>query len=439
MDQADKIENFKEIGARKIIREIPIFKSNSSNVLQFYRFPGIAKQLKPIEVKYKPTSKLTEIKFQFPPKCASALKLKNLNSENLAFRAFPADCKTYYFAKIENQIIKNEDNSEIQIQKMVLYKIQNIYLFQPFHFYYPVENTSTKLKKAESREEFEHRMKSINFKLKNVALEEYRVLQVEEGIFIPKIKQLTSDQSNDQQTNTNSNGKINFKDIEDTVKRTRIVNMKPLVEIFKNEDAVKSTLFKMTERLGGRFVLKNSYYERNIHELRKNMLDLFKNSENSTLKPENLKFLKKEIWLINEISDLVGGKYVLKGFKESFEFDSESLRKANLSLIKDLLKINRILNSSQISAQLSINEDIVCDLMQNNDCFYHLSNNSYALNDESYILNEMYGLLLNKKSFELSELTSKIKVKYEESYLLDEIKRYCTVRAGKFYLKIIKD
>lgn len=410
---------------KEIVKEYPIVKLNCSNILQLYRFPSASKTFKPVEVKFKPTSKLTEVKIAFPTKCASALKLKNLNSENVAYRAFPSECKSHYYARIENDTV-------------VLYTIQNTFLFQPYHFYYPFDYTPAKLKKAESREEFEHRMRSINFKLKNVEMEGFRVLGFELGEFDPKNRAVAVQDLPDL-LKYSEISKLEFKEIEETIKRTRIVNMHPLSESFKNEDAIKSSLFKMTERLEGRFVLKNSFYERNVHEIRTKLLDLFRSKE--TVKPEDVQFLKKEKWLIDEIATFKDGFYELKGFRESFDFDGASIKAANLSLVKDLLRTHKILSATQISNILSLNEDMVCELLDDTNDFFHLSNNSFALNDESYILNNMYGLLVDKKSFEMSELTEKLEqrnIEYNETQVLEEIRKFCIVRAGKFYLKIVK-
>ena len=411
---------------KEIVKELPIIRTDCSNILNLYRFPNSSKGFNPLEVKYKPTSHFTELKIAFPTRCASALKLKNLNTENLSYRAFPAEGKSHFYARIE-------DN------KVVLYRIQNTFLFQSYHHYYPFDYTPSKLKKAESREEFEHRMRSINFKLKNIELENFRVLGFEQGEFIPKNSSVIKIDSNAFKKNIKSIN-ANFKELEETIKRTRIVNIKPLVDAFKDESAVKSTLFKMTERIEGRFILKNSFYERNLHDMRTKLLDLFKSKE--FVVPSDVLFLKNEKWMLDEISQLDNGYYVLKGYRESYEFDSASIKAANLSSVHNLLKIHKILTIPQISNLLSLNEDVVYEMLQNSSDFFHLSNNSIALNDDSYILNSMFSLLVDKKSFEMNELKEKLtinNIRYEESELLDEIKKFCLYRAGRYYLKVHKD
>lgn len=411
---------------KEIVKEYPLIRTTCSNNLNLYRFSGASKSFNFIELKYKPTSHLTELKMPFPNKCASALKLKNLNTETISFRAFPSEGKSLFFGRIEDD-------------KIFLYSIQNTFLFQPYHFYFPFDYTPSKLKKAESREEFEHRMKSINFKLKNVELENFRILAFEQSEFIPKNRTILP-QGRNLIIENSLKPKINFSELEETIKRTRIVNLSPLIEFFGNEGAIKSTLFKMTERLEGRFVLKTSFYERNLHDMRMKLLDLFRCKE--TVLPSDVKFLKNEKWLLDELASLVNGKYALKGFKESFEFDSESIKAANISSIKELLKQHRILSVPQMGNYLSLNEDIIHEILQNNPDFIHLSNNSFALNDESYILTSMFTLLTDKKSFDiidLKESLTKNNIRYDESELQNEIKKYCLYRSGRFYLKSHKE
>lgn len=415
-------ENFnremKEI-LKEISKEFPISKLECSNILSLYRFPVQIKPMTLTEAKIKPASKYTEVSVSLPNKNASALKEKTLNIDSLAYRAHPTAPSNLFYAKIEDG-------------RLILARLQNVYLFQPFHFYYQYDYTPSKLKKAESREEYEHRMRSINYKLKSIDLEESKVLKFEESNFTPKI----NPNSVEKQAVISQSIAVNLKKLEETIKRTRIVNMSVLVGIFKNENTVKSTLFKMTDQLCGRFILKNSFYEKNLHNLRNQMVDIFRENQKVGLK--DLMFLGDERWMAEELADVVDGFYHLKGKKEYVEFDNNSIRAANLSSIRDILRNQRLMTTAQISDKLSVDENIVSELMTVENGFLHLSNNSYSLDDHSDVLSEMFRLFVDKKSFELHELTAKLDqndIKYDEMELVGEIKKYCMQRAGKFYLK----
>lgn len=455
---ADKIKN------KEIVKEFPINLINCSNSLQFYRFPISIKNLNITELRIKPISKFVEIFTKLPTKNVSALKTKMLNSEKLAFRAFPTESPNCFLAKFEND-------------RLFLYKIQNIYLFQPFHFYYSFDYSTTKLKKAESREEYEHRMKSINYKLKNVDLEEFNIKSFEDVPFIPKVisdipdnlsfknkndindindtsnnKDVINKDTNnttniinkDTNNTTNNNNYTNInainKKIENVIKRTRIVNLKTLIEMFQKENAVKTILFKMADQISGRFILKNKFYEKSLHEKRNTIFKLFLN--NDSVKVSDFSFLREERWLIDELADIKNGKYYLKGFYEYVNFDNNSIKMANLLLIREILIENRILSISQISTKLGIDEDLVLDILSEQKDFHHLSNNSYSLRDESFILNDMFEILTFKKSFEITELIQKLESKninFDIEELTNEIKKYCNLRSNRYYLKVPKD
>lgn len=407
---------------REVVKEYSIVREKCSNALQLYRFPISIKHMTIAEVRQKPVSRFVEVKIELPSKNVSALRVKMLGSEGLAYRSFPVASPNFYFAKFDGE-------------KLFIYEIQNIYMFQPFHFYCPFDYSSTKLKKAESREEFEHRMRSINYKLKNVDLEEFSVLPFEESQFSPKLFSIPAA----EKAPTSKGQQHDFKKIEETIKRTKIVNLRALVQIFSDENATKTILFKMTDQVCGRFILKNRFYEKSLHELRSRLIQLFK--ENKTISTKDVGFLGEEKWVVDEIAEVKDGIYHLKGFKEIVEFDSNSIRMAKVISLNELLRAHRVLSSSQIASRLSIDEDYAIELISNNN-FFHLANSAYALNDDGYILNDMFAIFVDKKSFELSELTQRLEekgIEFENHALVEEIKKYCTMRAGKFYLKPIKE
>lgn len=403
---------------KQIVKEYPITKVAFSNALQLYRLPISTKSMNIAEVRQKPVSKLVELKVSLPPKNTSILKIKTLNIENLAYRAFPSNIPQLYWASLEDG-------------KIFLYSIQNIYLFQPFHFYSSFEYLSIKLKKAESREELEHRMRSINYRLKNVELEEFQVLLVENSRLFPKLlKDLPMAPLPPIEK------PVNLTKLEETIKRTKIVNFDRLLQLFPEENIVKSALFRMTDMLNGRFILKNQFYERSLHEIRNRLVQLF--GENESIEAKNTIFLGEERWMLDELAYFENKVYRLKGHKEVVEFTSSSIKMATLSLIRDLFIQSRILTSSQIGSTLSINENFVLELLSDGDMFFHLANDAYALNDDNYILNEMFRMLVDQKSFELFELTMKLEEKnvvYDIQALVLEIKKYCSVRSGRYYLK----
>jgi len=405
---------------KKIVKEYPMTRVKSTVPIQFYRFPVPLKGLKITSVKLKPISKFVEISLMLPHKNVSALKAKALNTDSFAFRAFPVATHNLSYVSIDGDTA-------------TVHEIQNVYLFQPFHFYYPFDYTFTRHKKAESREEFERRLQSINYRLKSVDLEEFTLLPVEAGQLSPVTKVSAS-------AAVKKDNPVNFKKIEEIVRRARIVNLAPLVDIFHNENAVRSVLYRMTDQLCGRFVLKNKFYEGLLHGIRSQMLGLFRS--NMTVRASDLDFLGDEIGLAAEISDMCDGAYVLRGFRENIEFDDTTARMANMQSIRMLLRETPLLSASQIASKLSIDEDVISELISGNVEFFHLSNNTFAVNDPDQPLSWVFSMLVDRKSFVLSELLEKLQsnnIEMDETVLVDEIKKYCTLRSERFYLRTAKE
>jgi len=431
-------ENCKEIA-----QEYSIVRSSDSNVISLYRFPNSIKNFRPSEVRYKPISKHTEIKASFPPKNTSALKTKMLNASAITYTANPVELKSHYYTKVEGN-------------KIVLYKVQNSYIFQPLHEYHPFEYQASKTKKAESREEFEHRMRNINFKLKKVDEEDFKTMSFSDSACIKSHsnqddsvvdettkrevgnkEDKTIEDQNDKTDELNKEMQSStLKRIEKTVHNSRICNFSDLLKIYSDAKLLKSVLFRMTQVVAGRCILKNSYYERSLHGMRSQLMKLFEESD--VIEKKETEFLKGEEWLVKEIATQEGHLFRLKGYREEIELSSAHAKEIYLSLIKDVFATSRIMSIAEIASKISLDEAQVSDLISKNPLFIHLSNNSYAINDESYWLNDLFLILKNKKSFELAEIEERLnekQIQYKIFDLQNEIKKYCTLRGSKYCVK----
>lgn len=420
---------------KEIAAEYPLELLFSNHPVALYRFNNLKKPFNPLEIKQKPLSGYTEVSFQLPQKNISALKIKTLNSQNLAFRAFPNHTTGYYYVQIKNN-------------KLYLTKISSIYLFEAVHQYYPVETHKLRLKKAESREELEHRKKSINYKLKLIEQEEFKKLDFDSGYTtdstIPESmnsnNQIDESRINDNGENkqTISNQTVNFKKLEEIIKNARIVNFKDLYDIFKNKDAIIGILYKMTVYVHGRFILKTSYYEKRLWDIRNTLISMFK--RNGEVKISETRFLGDEQWIAEEISNIVDKKYILKGFKESIAFDPELFQEDIKNQIKRLLRIEGMQQSRIIGEKLSIDEEIVSNILKQSD-FLHLINNCYVINDDHWFVCVLK-LFESRKSVELNEIEDLIRTKgfsKSSEEIVNELKQYCTHRITKYTIRNIKD
>lgn len=437
---------------KEVIAEYPLVLSQSPTPVTIYRFPTRQKDFCPVEIKLRPSSGYTEIKLPFPQKNMSALKLKLLNTNSLAFRSIPTHPASYYHATVESE-------------RIVLTQVQSLYLFEPMHQYYMVEMQSTALRKAESREELEHRKRSINYKLKNLENEEFVTMDYEDATKIEmrgnSVSGLKGRGSATPGTSTNatqpdglsktavaagqvkstSNGSktVCRNKIENVIKNARIVNASDLINIFGNKMAVNNVLFKMTDRIAGRFILKNAYYEKRLWEPRSTLLNLFRGCGETSI--SSTRFLGDESWLADEIADRVGTKYVLRGYKESTDFDASAIEDANRRHIRALFEKARMQSQAGISQQTAIDEEIIHRILCG-PSYLHLANNSYVLDDSSYWFNPVLKAFAARRSMELSvaqELLCQNEAVYNEEDLVAEMKVYCNQRGGKYFLKIMKE
>lgn len=435
---------------KEIVAEYPLVLAEGGPNTALYRFPS--KNFKPGEIRYKPLSGYTEIKMSFPQKNTSALRIKLLNSTHLVYRSIPSPSPNYYHVKVEDG-------------RIALAKIQSFYLFEPMHQYYPVSAHGPVLKKAESREELEHRKKSINYKLRNLDVEEARTMQYEDAsalfrnrILVPgqegacagsaaghSVGDLDAsrskhsvgdlDTSREKHPVLASDGKI-----EEVIRNARIANLSDLVAIFGDENAVRNALFKMTEKISGRFILKNIYYEKRLWEHRTDLLDLFRAS-GGEIPVSAARFLECEAWMVHEIAEQKDARYVLRGFRESTDFDVSAIESRYRQAIRRVLEAHRMLGIKEIGRQTSIDEEIIHRQITGPG-YLHLINNAYALDSDSYWFNAVLKAFTAQKSLDIAEIRSHLEpsgVQYDDKAVVQELKHYCNQRGGRYFLKIIKE
>lgn len=412
---------------KKIKFEFPIHLKDGE--LSLFRFPNKTHgEIQIKEVLFKPHSKFTVIKTEYPVKNTSALKMKSLNTSLMTYKALPTQVDSYYFAKFEES-------------GLILQKIKFSYIFYPVFDFYKFDYKSVAIKKAENREEYEHRMRNINYKLKNIEGEDFRKLFYETRASYPtfisddiknaRFTELTPFPSQEKLLDqlNNLTLKVEPKKIKQTILNSRICNLKDLVLIYPNKDLVLNTLLGMTDVVSGRCILKNSYYERSLHPIRSRILDLFRT--NTTLKPRDIDFASGEEWVVTELCDFKDGIYTLKGFYE----EELSLNTFTIHNIINILEKERVMSAKKISLILNVDVDLVVSTLSSNEksgLFVHLANNCYAIDDEDDWFNKFFHLAKNKKVFELKEIEDIIDRSKRE--IVEELKKYCIHKGNKYYL-----
>ncbi|KAI5149626.1 hypothetical protein ENBRE01_1726 [Enteropsectra breve] len=417
---------------KKIIAEFPIELEGDAKSHSLYRFQSMGKPFAPTEIKIKPTSGYTEIKINFPVRNSSVLKIKQLGATSMVYKALPTPVSNMYNARIENN-------------RILLSKINSVALFAPLFQYFPVASSGPRLKKAESREEFEHRKRSINYKLKCIDEEPFQVREYVENkehknnLVIPSENtEQCTEAIQKELMQMSIREKTDFLKLEQTIKNARIVNSDVLIGLFKNKDAVYSSLYKMTEAIGGRYILKSKFYERALWERREKLLSLFK--RNGTTEIKNTLFLGIEQWMADEIAAKEGQLYVLKGHKETINLDKDTIEQRNKNMVWHMLCDEKMLNVQEISDALQMDSEIIHGILNDTGEFHHLMNNSYALNNEAYWFNSVLLAFTNKKSMSLDEISAVLSEvnEYSEHAITEELGHYCVHRGGRFYLKVKK-
>lgn len=418
---------------KEIVGEYPLCRSEFPGSLSVLRFPVNLKRLVPSKFHYKRTSRLLEAFVPLPSSNISAIRSKSINSDHISYRAVPEELNNFYYAFQRDG-------------KIHLFPLNHLYLLEPHHFYYPVDKMKELTKRAESREELEHRRRSYIYKLRCMDAEEPAILSYENSTnqILFQSHSLEHSHEHPESRNSNSNTldskthrKLELhKKISQTVLKARIVNYSKLLEIYLDSTAVSSVLTKMTISVGGRFILKSQYYEKNIRELREKMIKLFIDYGN--VKEDKIRFLKDEKWIINEIANKEQGLYKLKGYRETTTFDAGLIRAKNLEVVKNVLERLGMANPTLIRDETGIDIDIIEEILSGGR-FHHLVNGCYVADDGS-VLADILKVFESKKMAEIAEIRNIIEEKGHADYngyeqIGNLLKKYCTKRGEKYYLK----
>lgn len=461
-------KNLVLLGMRKILAELPLQIDEESGNTQLLRIPQTNRNPPLLKIAFKPINGYMEVEVGLPNKNISAAKAGALNYSSMAYKAISAPAGNYFYPVVEDGSVH-------------LRRVSSIFIFSPLHRLSSAVSEKTVLKKAESREELEHRKRSINFKLKNMEDEEfinmrYEMLGKEQRPSVPDhIKTIINEGSQhgtrhppkrtmhsktltshavspnttahqvdvtfagtSQDTTERDTSFSQEIAIAEVIKQTRIVNFGILSRLCNNPMLVQNALYKMTDRIAGRFILKNSYYEKSLHGMRTRLLDLFGSSEETNV--QNTKFLGVEDWLIIELADQKDTRYVLKGFSEEVDFDIAAIESNNQRIITETLSAHMMLSVGDISKIAAIDQDIVSRIVGGPGYLY-LANNAYAIDNKAHWFNCILESYSRKKSYELFEIKETLGrngIEVDEAVLISEIKQYCNQRGQKYFLKLVK-
>ena len=412
-----------------MVAEIPVTFAEARGEHVLGKLPNIWKNMTFKEARYKPTSKYFEVDVAMPKTNVSALRAKQLSRQCATYKSLCSASHNYFFPVCS-------DN------RLSLQKVDYVALFSYKHNAPAEKEQEALFKKAESREELAHRKKNINFKLRTMEKEEFLVLETTQvankarinlSDFVPEE---TGRNARRPERSASEEGiAVSHYNLESKIKNARIVNIGVLKSMFRDEDAIKTALCKMTEQVAGRFILKNAYYERYMHSLRDRMLSLFR--PGGSVAADALGFIRDEFWLVEEIADVDGSVYVLKGYDEDPRFDVEEVEDANRKLVARQFRGCRMLSYEQICGGAGVDRDAVLSIVEGSG-FRRLANGAYVKDDRSYWFSPVLALFVEVRSREMAEVKDVLDKDYDDADIVAELKHYCTQRNGKYFLKNVK-
>ncbi|EQB60421.1 hypothetical protein NAPIS_ORF02025 [Vairimorpha apis BRL 01] len=259
-----------------------------------------------------------------------------------------------------------------------------------------VDKKEVSFRKIESREEIEHRKRNINFKIRNIENEEIVKNEVVKGKSESgcnyKICSSSNIINNKIFFNNNLSSKLQ-KNIENSIKNKVVVNFKDLIELYKNEEIVKSCLQKLTFYFQGRYILKNSFYDKNLQDIRNGIFkdlsdkgfveingfsqikkdgsikDNILNDTNTFINniTEDYKYCLNELCILKNTTT-----YVIKGYYESQIIDYKN------SELLGKLKQNLIFNLQDIRTFSGLEMDEIIKFINDNN-FIEMENNLFMV------------------------------------------------------------
>ncbi|KAF7682685.1 hypothetical protein TCON_2097 [Astathelohania contejeani] len=322
-----------------------------------------AQNTRVLKAQYKPTNKILRLESTLPTANISATKQLTMGNHaiRVAVGALPQTLQ--FIGRISHQD-----------KCVTFYEVERVYHFDTHFSYIEPRKTTEKrvgylYKRSESKEEMEHRRKNWNYLLKKAEQEEYKTMEYREG------SELSTMDIKSISENTNEpiidNDEIK-KDIRESIRRAKVVNIKELVHLFGNEDIVVRILQEMTIQIRGRFILKNLFYEKHLHSIRSALLDAFRESD--AISSDNPLCINK--FLVEELAIKEKGKYYLKGYDGGMVVEDivPDLKKK----VTQILGRYGICSSLRLANELGVDETELDPLLEGPGLI-RVSNGSYVL------------------------------------------------------------
>ncbi|KAG5859654.1 hypothetical protein KMI_05g08360 [Encephalitozoon hellem] len=287
----------------RVVAEYDIKLSTETESASLYRLPSTERNLRIGTVRYKPQFKYLEMEMKLPRMRQKAQKMEGKKPNVITYESYglrPSNTQWYGKVNHAKKIV-------------VLRRIECVYLFSPKFGSLEGEKGDREIegyqfRRAETREEKEHRRKNINFQIKKMNLEDFSTMEY-------KRREMSEDFDDAPRIPVAEDETRNIAQIRNSIVNAKVVNFSELTLLYRDQNAIKAALSRYTIFVQGRYVLSNTFYERDLHMIRDKVLELFRDKERVLCK-DVYALVGGEEFLIEEICKKDGKYFQLKGFNE---------------------------------------------------------------------------------------------------------------------------
>ncbi|ADM11490.1 uncharacterized protein Eint_050410 [Encephalitozoon intestinalis ATCC 50506] len=287
----------------KIVAEYDIRLSKETEPIAFYKLPCTERNLRIQTVRWKRQFKYLEMDMKLPKPGRRMRRTEERKTNIITYESYGfTPSSIQWYGKIDH--LK---------KTIILRQIECIHLFNPKFGSSEIEKDRQEadgyqFKRAETREEKEHRRKNINFYIKKMNLEEFVTMEYSR-------KEMSQECSNSHDLSAVEDDVKPGMKIRSSIINAKVVNFSELALLYKDQNAIKAALSRYTNFINGRYILSNMFYEKSLHCIRDGILELFKGRERVLCKDVYL-LAGEEKFLVEELCRRDGKYFLLRGFSE---------------------------------------------------------------------------------------------------------------------------
>lgn len=373
----------------RVVAEYDIKLSKEPDPVSLYKLPQAVGNLRIERLYYKPQSRYLEMDMRHPRMDPRPQGAEDMSS-TMTYRSygFSPQADSWYGKIIHEKRI------------VLLRRIDCVYLFRPKFEHLEVESEiqgadGYQLRKAESREEQEHRKRNINFHIKRIELEDFVELPYGSRTMSHEYEDLCAGGGEETETRP-------AKKIERSIFNAKVANLPELVELYGDEKMVRLALSRCTYFRHGRYILSNLFYEKSLHEIRDRILELFNERERITMRDVE-SFIGDEYFLLEELCVRDGRFFCLRGFCEERASGMDVGMDDEVSKVVKAIEEHQPCSIETIQDTTLLSPETIRSSMSRTNVV-KLANERYVIYGGSEKRKKIIDLLVKKKSWKKTDV-----------------------------------